>query len=97
MGEPPLLAGSVQLTKAAVSPACALTRTGIVGVLKPGKDTLLLAGENELKPCPLLACTWKVYEVPLARAMVVLVAGKGEPVTTTSGTACASAAVMCTV
>src|SRR4051812_17088913 len=76
MAEPPLTAGAAQFAVAvmgapAAAPATAVPMTGALGTVAgvTGADL----AEKPLVPMALVARTWKVYPVPLARPVIVLV------------------------
>jgi hypothetical protein len=69
IGEPPLLAGAVHDTTAAVSAADAVTLVGAPGTVRG--VTAALATEAGDVPAPFVAVTVNVYAVPLVRPVTV--------------------------
>jgi len=78
----PLLAGAVQVTVAAASPATADTPVGAPGGCGTAGVTALEAGDDGPSPSALWAATSKVYAVPFVRPLTTAVDAGGEPART---------------
>ncbi len=70
-----MLAETVQVTMASVSPAMAVAPVGALGAETPGGVAILLCAENGLLPLSLLANTSKAYETPLINPGITIEVG----------------------